>query len=476
MLGIPAPEQGADGRIRVSMNKLCGEMVEPTTDLPAARSRRARFRTAWRAVVSGVAVVLAAGCAAEATRGPPPNAIVIGAALPFSGPLSTTGVQLERALRLAIEDVNAAGGVNGRPLYLKVRDTNSGSERGLNALLDLLYEDQVAYLVGPEEDHLALEVVRDIKDLDVVHLLPGYASPAITDSGGRGAWVRLATSPRALGCGLATAAFEDGARTARIIATRDDFHLELATLFGSTFVNLGGRTLPTVTVQAGELSYARAVSQVERYDADVTVLLTYPGTAASIITEMDRGQNSKWYFSPMLRDEAFLWNVAPELVEDSVGASPSLTENEDCRSTGDAGRYSCTYSRTDTFQEHFAERWDGAAPLPAAHFYYDSVLLLALALEAAAAQGIDNPRPRQILPYFTATTRAAGEPASWSELEQALQLAAGDDGMHFIGAAGEYDFNERGQNLRSMVTTWIVNEERFTETQSVSCDLKSGAF
>src|SRR5690606_40824468 len=76
------------------------------------------------------------------------------------------------------------------------------------------------------------------------------------------------------------------------------------------------------------------------------------------------------------------------------------------------------------------------------------------------------------LPYFTATTRAAGEPASWSELEQALQLAAGDDGMHFIGAAGEYDFNERGQNLRSMVTTWIVNEEDRKSTRLNSSHVK----
>ena len=156
------------------MNKLCGEMVEPTTDLPAARSRRARFRTAWRAVVSGVAVVLAAGCAAEATRGPPPNAIVIGAALPFSGPLSTTGVQLERALRLAIEDVNAAGGVNGRPLYLKVRDTNSGSERGLNALLDLSQSALSQHLAVLREEGL----VRTRREAQTIYyaLAPGPAA------------------------------------------------------------------------------------------------------------------------------------------------------------------------------------------------------------------------------------------------------------------------------------------------------------
>ena len=440
-----------------------------------AEHRQAHLAHAW-AVQERGELVLAGACARETAPKPPADAIVIGAALPFSGPLSTTGVHLERALRLAVEDVNRAGGVDGRPLYLEVRDTNSGSERGLNAILNLLYDEQVQYLIGPEEDHLALEVVRDIKGLDVVQILPGYASPAITDSGRRGAWVRLATSPRALGCGLATTAFRDGARTARVIATRDDFHLELATLFGSTFVNLGGRTLPTVTVKAGETSYARAVSQAERYDADITVLLTYPGTAASIITEMDRGERSKWYFSPMLRDEAFLWNVPPALIDNSVGASPSLTRDDECQEVGDAGEFACANTDDNSFETHFAERWHGAKPLPAAHFYYDSVVLLALALESAAAEGVSSPRPHDVLPYMSAVTQVGGEELGWNRLEHALTQVRRHRPIQFIGVAGEYDFNSRGQNVRSMVTTWVIDEESFTESRSVSCELTSGAF
>src|SRR5262245_58722307 len=85
----------------------------------------------------------------------PPDSIAVGAALPFTGPEAASGRNLEQAMLLAIEDVNRAGGVSGRPLRLISRDSNSGSQRGFDDVLDLLYNEQVRYLIGPEETELS---------------------------------------------------------------------------------------------------------------------------------------------------------------------------------------------------------------------------------------------------------------------------------------------------------------------------------
>ncbi|WP_438003124.1 ABC transporter substrate-binding protein [Sorangium sp. So ce321] len=61
----------------------------------------------------GLASMLPASCSSEAP-GHPENAIVIGALLPFSGSESAIGRNLEQAMLLAVDDLNAAGGLDGR--------------------------------------------------------------------------------------------------------------------------------------------------------------------------------------------------------------------------------------------------------------------------------------------------------------------------------------------------------------------------
>src|SRR3954462_4925815 len=79
------------------------------------------------------------------------DGIPVGVLLPFTGTEAALGRNLEQALLLAVKDVNDAGGVGGQKLRLVTRDSNSGSKRGLDQLLQLLYADKVHYLIGPEE-------------------------------------------------------------------------------------------------------------------------------------------------------------------------------------------------------------------------------------------------------------------------------------------------------------------------------------
>src|SRR4051794_823388 len=80
------------------------------------------------------AALLAAGVAGCGT-GPtgPQNAIVVGALLPFTGGESAQGSNIERALIQLADEVNAAGGVAGRPIVIDARDTHSDPDRGLAA-------------------------------------------------------------------------------------------------------------------------------------------------------------------------------------------------------------------------------------------------------------------------------------------------------------------------------------------------------
>jgi len=404
------------------------------------------------------------------------DAIAVGAVLPFSGPLATTGGNLERALILAVEDVNAAGGIGGRPFVLEVGDSNSGSERGLQRLLSLLYEKDVHYLIGPEENNLATEIVRDIKGLDRLNLLPSYTAPSISDSGQAGAWVIMAPSAQIMGCALATKAFNDGVRTTSVVATRDTYHLEFASIFSSVFADLGGVSLPTVTVAEGLSSYSAAVAYTQKYHADASALLAYPKTAASIVLESEFDEQSRWYLSPLLRDDAFLWNVPGDQLENSRGATPSLSDNGECNGAGgdddandERSNLGCEQVNAERFRQHFAARWHGERPLQSAHYYYDSVILLALGLQSRLADGDEMPSPRDLQRAMVAAANPDGERVSWEDAKGAIALAGSPSILNYVGAAGAYEFDRNGRNIRAIVSTWSIQEDHFVDQESVRC-------
>ncbi len=85
-----------------------------------ARLNRRGFLTGAAAAGTGAAALLADLNAARAQEGEP---IAIGSALPMSGFAAADGIEFKRGLDLAAEEINAAGGILGRPVEIHVEDT-----------------------------------------------------------------------------------------------------------------------------------------------------------------------------------------------------------------------------------------------------------------------------------------------------------------------------------------------------------------
>lgn len=75
--------------------------------------------------------------------------IKIGYLPALTGPSSSTGVGINRGAMLAVEAINKAGGVNGAPIELIVRDTQSDPTKAVNAVAELTKREKVALIWGP---------------------------------------------------------------------------------------------------------------------------------------------------------------------------------------------------------------------------------------------------------------------------------------------------------------------------------------
>src|SRR5262245_60225340 len=77
-----------------------------------------------------------------------PEPILVGEINPRTGVLASQGLAVARGIEIAVERVNAGGGVGGRPIRLLARDDEGKAERAIAAAEELTARRRVAALVG----------------------------------------------------------------------------------------------------------------------------------------------------------------------------------------------------------------------------------------------------------------------------------------------------------------------------------------
>lgn len=93
--------------------------------MKSGTSRRSFLQTAGLSTVGGAAVLTGTNTAAQAQSGEP---IVIGGPIQMTGGGAADGIEFKRGLEMAAEEINAAGGILGRPVEIVVADTESGGD------------------------------------------------------------------------------------------------------------------------------------------------------------------------------------------------------------------------------------------------------------------------------------------------------------------------------------------------------------
>src|ERR1700740_193985 len=108
--------------------------------------------------------------------------ILIGYLPALTGPSSSTGVGINRGTQLAVQEINASGGINGRQIELITRDTQSDPTKAVNGAAELTRGQKVSVVLGP---------VNSGESLAVVPLLARTNTPQIHPC-----WVDSLTDPK----------------------------------------------------------------------------------------------------------------------------------------------------------------------------------------------------------------------------------------------------------------------------------------
>lgn len=147
------------------------------------------------AVVLLVVVAIAmAGCPSQETVPPdeimPPDVegpeaavgepIKVGAIFATTGPASALGEPEANTAMMLQEQINAEGGINGRPIEIIVRDTKGQETEGLTVTKELIDNENVVAIVGPSRSGTTMAIIEEV-EASQIPLLSCAAARAITE-------------------------------------------------------------------------------------------------------------------------------------------------------------------------------------------------------------------------------------------------------------------------------------------------------
>lgn len=165
--------------------------------------------------------------------------VKIGVILPLTGDAAAYGEPARQVMEIAMEEINADGGINGNPIEFVVEDGKCDGTGGANAAQKLINVDKVQVILGGFCSSETLSAEPIATQAKVALFSEGSSSPKLT--GISKYFARNYPSDSTQGSVLANVAFTDkGWKKVAFIQEQKDYPLGIQTAFTEAFTKLGG--------------------------------------------------------------------------------------------------------------------------------------------------------------------------------------------------------------------------------------------
>jgi branched-chain amino acid transport system substrate-binding protein len=204
--------------------------------------------------------------------------LTIGTLLPETGDLAFLGPPEVAGVKLAVNEINAAGGVNGKDVVLHESDSGDGTPDIAGASVDGLLAQDVDAIVGAAASGVSITVIDKITGEGVIHFSPANTAPVFDDYEDGGLYFRTAPSDRLQGQVIANMAVEDGFSNVAVIARQDAYGEGLAAQTVATLEEKGANVAAHVLYAADAENYTAEVNEVAASNPDAIVLIAFDET------------------------------------------------------------------------------------------------------------------------------------------------------------------------------------------------------
>ncbi|MEO3884448.1 ABC transporter substrate-binding protein [Nonomuraea sp. B5E05] len=350
----------------------------------------------------------------------------VGALVPKSGGLQFFNRPMAAGVRLAIADINEAGGVFGREVIGTEVDAGDSDDRGTEALAQLIAGGNDV-VIGPIMSSTSLATIDQVRTAGVVQISPTATSDELTGAADDGLFFRMAGPDAIQGDVLGELIRADGGRRVGILASDGPYGTGLSEHIRRSLERRGVDRVHVETYDASGESHTADVKKLRSSNPDTIVVVGF-AEATAVVRELVRqglgvGEH-KWYFT-----DGYLSSG------ESLGLPPGVLTG--AKATQAGARVAAA------FEERLLAVDSAPTDFTYAPEAYDATVVAAL---AAVAAGRDD--PKSIAGALADVTRA-GERCTGFQACARL-LAEGRD-IDYDGASGPIDFTDRGDPAKAPI-------------------------
>ena len=378
------------------------------------------------------------------------DTIKIGALMSLTGALAPYGPAIVNGAKLAVEQINAAGGVLGKQLELVIRDTGTSPDVGRDAASKLVELDRVQAIVGALSSGVTIAASSITIPAEVVLISPASTSPAIPALNDNDYVFRTVVSDEVQGVVMARLAVILNYSKVSVIYVNNAYGKGLADVFGDTFATLGGTVPASVPYEENKASYRGEVDKATTGEPDAIFIVGYPVDGNKQIVEaVEAGYQGKFLFSDGMKGEG----VAPGPACASAD-TPGPIE-------GAYGTVASAGFLSDQLDVDYATAF-GPSTVPYNYQAYDAVMVIALAMERAG-----DTSGQSIRDNLRAVANGPGEKVYYGDWVKAVALLKAGKEINYEGTSGVVDFKDNG-DVAGGITIWKINECQVVPVLTVS--------
>ncbi len=393
-------------------------------------------------VILILCVVFAYSCTSEDDSGG--DDTTVGTVLPVSGDLSTLGPGMQKAIDLAFELVNEAGGVNGGEISAVHRDSGTSQQAGTDAVSGLVNVDGVKILMGAVSSGVTIAIAESVTiPGGVLHISPASSSNAITALTDNDMVFRTRVNDAVKSQVLAELAVAAGYEQVSTIYVNNAYGASLNESFIEAFEGMGGTVTVAVSHELGQATYVSELRESAEGSPEMLVTIAYPDSGQILLREAAEGDYyDEFMFVDVTRSQAMFDSIGGNYFEGDFGVSPGAPAS----------------SGVEAFRNLYADRTDGDPSASLITEAFDAAAVLALAIEKA---GSDD--PVAVRDALRLVANPPGEIVGPADIAKALELVRDGKDVNYVGASGDVDFDEHG-NVVSSMRVWRVKDNTIEDT------------
>jgi len=287
----------------------------------------------------------------------------------MSGPQASFGNDAINGARLAVEQINAAGGVLGHPVKLIVQDTQSRIDETGIAVNKLITEDKVAALIGEIATDRSLIAAPIAQAKGIPMITPGSTNEKVTATGDYIFRVCFTDSFQAAIMAKFARSL-DATKAAILFDPANPYSSGLAEIFKKDFLAHGGTIVAEEFYSAGDKDFATQLNAIKARMPEIVFLPSYYSEAALIIRQARPAGLDVPFLGTDGWDSPELLKVGGEALNNGYFSSHFAAESPS--------------AEVKRFVETYTAKYRSPPP-PLAALTYDAVSLAADALKRSGA-------------------------------------------------------------------------------------------